>query len=209
MLKRILFCTILVGNIACYKSDSSEEKVKQSQNIAAIKASVDSIISKYNAISGWETRGGDVMLNAVYTADIEDILIDTSRRPILFYGTLEDLEPREQGYIARLSPYYYDGIGELVNYQLTCDELTKQQIFVPLSDREWESGLAVVCSLERVEKLRFAVDAETYGKGEDKYGEISVQYSPAEFLATGKVLGAVHIKNLWDYMKSIEQKGTE
>jgi hypothetical protein len=207
MLKRALLCVTLMASIACSKPDHAKDLVEEPVDTTAIMASVDSIVSKHNAISRWETQLEWVGMEPVYSVDIQDILMDTSKRPILFYGTLEDLERKGQGYIARFEPED-PRTWDLVSFQLACDEHTKQQLLVSPPDRRWGDGLAVVCSIQSVEKLRFSIDVET--DGEDvTTAEVSVGSSPEKFLARGTLLSAVRIKKLSDYLTQIEQKKPE
>ena len=165
---------------------SREEKQQaRTEERLRIKQAVTDMVTEFDAVKNWEasfdeTRGH----RSLYTIDIRQALLQADGRPILFYGSLNDVLDGGEQDILWFTDFFV-GLDTTVYFKLQCSkEKTKALLKEPTSfmaDR-----FAVVAKIEQVSKPRFVVKTYEYEE------EIEIESSDA-LIATGRCLDFVFV----------------
>ena len=136
--------------------------------------------NKYNAVSDWsELLSKKSATSPILTMEIEDALLRKDNRPILLRVTLDDVERKENKYLAYFSADFSVDFTSL-KFILDCNDeqikkITQRQL--RLSDE-----YAVIAEIQKIRKITFESAVE------DKDGEESGTYIMDTLIATGKCL---------------------
>lgn len=184
-----LLATIMavVITLSSCDSDSPEEAAKVEQK-HKITEEVQKLCSQYNAVTDWKQHIDKKGFGEhTYTIEVEDALIRTDGRPILFYGSIHDVVRKPDKYLV----YFGSGWGTLlrnpffgvfgcdIHFVLDCTPSQVEQIM-----RHPASGFddyAVIAQISEVEKIRFELSSGESGE------KVHVETSDV-FMVKGKCL---------------------
>lgn len=189
---------VVVIVVVLLKSDSSNRNKAGKQDTESAKKfqlalQVQELCSKYNAVTDWKQLIGTKDFGEhTYTIEIEDALIRTDSRPILFYGLANDIVRESDKYLV----YWDRGMGALlrdslfvvfgcdIHFVLDCTPNQVEQIIQRPAG--YFDCYAVIAQISEVEKIRFELSS-------DKSGEkVHVKTSDV-FMAKGRCLDLLFV----------------
>lgn len=185
---------------------AEEQKLEQEKRIQTANT-VSAMAEKYNAVTDWKDnfKGRFSFLDSTYTIELQDAIVKTDGRPILFFSGLNDIVQKDGKYYLYFGDLFggFSGPDILFILEATPD-LIKEIIAHKHNCLE---NYAVISQIKEVEKVRFqltstAVDSE----------KIDVEFAPSNiFIAKGNCIDFVfvggHKDNLFDTPeKEPEQK---
>jgi len=191
---------VLVVVVVLLKSDSKNRNKGNKQAAASAKKfqhipQVQELCSKYNAITNWKQQlGKNGFYGHTFTIEVEDALIRTEGRPILFYGTVNDIVRESDkylvyfgfGFAAILRDTYYL-LNEKVFFVLDCTQEQVEQI--TNNPAGIYDEYAVIAQISQVEKVRFELKSNAMSDE-----DVSVDLEPSDvFMAKGKCLDLLFI----------------
>ena len=100
---KLVLLLILLFSVACHRTDKEEIEEKEiNKEIQILKQAVSDMVKKHNAITDWEKN-----LNTYrsYTIQVEDALIRSDNRPILFFGRVNDIAKKANKYFIHFSKF--------------------------------------------------------------------------------------------------------
>ena len=173
---------ILAVVIAVFVNGCEKKTPKQKEEMTAQKSAnkfqhlpqVRELCSKYNAVTDWkQPLGKRGFMGHTYTIEVEDTLIGIEGRPILFYGTINDIVKESDkylvyfafGFAATLRDISSIVAGYNVFFVLECTpEQVEHIINLPAEMYDEYAVIAQISKVEKVEKFRFesAEDARVY-----------------------------------------------
>lgn len=177
------------GGLRYCLSVAQEDKLKtdkekmETERRNRTEKSIKETAERNNAIVNWHNRF-DANALSTYTIEVQDALIKTDNRPIIFFASVEDIVRERGKYCARFCNPLISS-SPVIYFVLDC---TPEQIGQMVAHRsELYENYAVVARICGVKKVRFEVKgyAQTY----EDYEEIRLQLEQSDvFVATGKCL---------------------
>jgi len=159
-------------------SESKEEKSSlatvKTQNVTSklqIRQNIKDLALKHNAVIDWKKslgEKGSYGLYHTYTIEVEDALIRTDDRPILFFGSVNDIVRKDDSFIVYFSNWFNDLLGlyssanirlVLESTDLQVDEILKK----PTDKFSFSNNFAIIAQITEVEKIRFQLTAGSSG----------------------------------------------
>ena len=173
------------------RSRAKREQARMEERLR-VKQAVTDMITKFDAVEEWEASLDKTKTHrSIYTIDIRQALLQTGGRPILVYGSLDDVLDGQEQDILRFTDFLI-GLETTIFFELQCDkEKTKALLEAPTSFIF--DDFAVVAEIQEVSKPRFVVKAypsEAYEYEE----EIEIESSDA-LIATGRCLDFVFVRS--------------
>ena len=198
---KTIFAIVILGIVVWVFSSKTGEKQSKVENEKfetkqhgetkqhdETKNIVSAMIAKHNAVADWrKSLGKKGMLDYAYTIEIQDSLIKTDGRPILFFGGANDIVRKNDKYMV----YFSNWDGPLtcadVHFILDC---TPDQINKIMSQpTDFLENYAVISQIGGVKKVRFQLAAKAYDSE-----EVDVDFTPSNvFMATGRCLDLVFV----------------
>ena len=183
---------VLSSKITEKRSKIEKEKLETKQHVET-KNIVSAMIAKHNAVADWRKSLGEKgMLDYAYTIEIQDALIKTDGRPILFFGGANDIVRKNDKYMV----YFSNWDGPLtcadVHFILDC---TPDQINKIMSQpTDFLENYAVISQIGGVKKVRLQLTAKSHDSEEVDSEEVDVDFAPSNvFMATGRCLDLVFV----------------
>ena len=169
-------------------NDSPEEATKEEKK-HQIQKNVQKLCSQYDAITDWrqniDKKGSG---EYTYTIEVEDALIRTDGRPILFYGVPHDIVKETDKYLVYWDygwgtllrrTRYFGFLGCNIDFVLDCTPSQVEQIMHhPASGFD---DYAVIAQISEVEKIRYELSSGENGE------KVHVETSDV-FMVKGKCL---------------------
>jgi len=151
---------------------------------------VQELCSKYNAVADWKQRIGKKGFGEhTYTIEIEDALIRTEGRPILFTYPVYDIVRESDKYLVYFSvgstmESIFHAVASGLDFFLSCDvhfvlDCTSDQVKQIINHPA--GRYAVIAQISEVEKIRFELSSGESGE------KVHVETSDV-FMAKGKCL---------------------
>lgn len=168
-------------------NDSSKETAKEKKKHKTTEE-VQKLCSQYDAVTDWKQHLDKKGFGEhVYTIEVEDALIRTDGRPILFYGIAHDIVKESDKYLVYwgygwgtlLRNPFFGVLGYDIHFVLDCTPNQVEQIM-----HHPASGLddyAVIAQISEVEKIRFELSSGENGE------KVRVETSDV-FMVKGKCL---------------------
>lgn len=184
----IAFWFISIGTTE-KRSKLKEQKLETEKNIQT-KNIVSGMIAKHNAITDWRKglgREQPISLEHAYTIEVEDALIKTNGRPILFFGGINDIVSKEDKYLVYFSNWFDSITSADVHFILDCtpDQVNK----IRSQPTELFENWAVISQITEVKRIRFDLIAESSSSD-----EVRVAFAPSNvFIAKGHCLDLVFV----------------
>lgn len=141
---RLLLVLILLFSVSCNRTDKEKTEDKEiNKKIQILKQAVSDMAEKHNAITDWEKN---LDKHSLYTIQVEDVLIRSDNRPILFFGRVDDITKKANKYFLHfkkmLSPWIY--------FVLECNEEQVENI-LHNKDSTFYAVAARISSIQRPE----------------------------------------------------------
>lgn len=193
---------VVLNMVTSKRSKVEVEKINAMKKLK-IEQDISEMVDKYDAVTDWESIFDEKnTFKPVYTIQIQDALLKTNGRPILFYASVVDILRRDNQHIvlfenwAWLDVEPWFTLKPTIYFELQCnEELTKKLLDTPLTLPPLfgaGSKLAVVAQIEEVRKHEFALKA--YPRGDEEV-EIDVEASDI-FIAIGKCLDFLYVEEI-------------
>jgi hypothetical protein len=154
-----------------------------------VEHNINEMVAKHNALVDWaehfvnnqrEIDGGS---RAIYTVDVESVLVRQDSQPILFYGGVADVKKQNGSYVAIFS--MVEDID--IVFALTCNSVQVERIL--RQPEEYADSYAIVAAISDIERPKFEVDAYQY-EGDELY----VIVEPCDiFIANGVCLDLLFV----------------
>lgn len=180
-------------------------KDERSEKDSKIVQEVQELCSKYNAVANWRQNfDTNDLFQETYTIQVEDALIRTDNRPILFYGSIKDVVRESDRYLvyfggggfAQLLSLSNSGLGSILNllypeiyFVLDCtSDQVKKILLQSAGSFEY---YAVIAQIGEVKKIKFKLSADA---GEDEE-DVSVYIASSSnvFIARGECLDLLFV----------------
>lgn len=196
ILMRVLIVLVLLALAFWFISSKVNEKKSRAekQKLETAKRSetknfVSTMAAEHNAVVEWgqalDKEGGlSFRFNPTYTIEVEEALISTDNRPILFFAGIDDIVKKGDKYLV-----YFGNNNWLSNYSsadikfvLDCTpDQVKKIMSQPTKQLE---NYAVISQIMEVKKVGFQLTASS-----SVYEEVNVELEPSNvFIATGHCL---------------------
>ncbi len=178
------------------QSKIEKEKLETKQHVET-KNIVSAMIAKHNAVADWRKCFGEKgisLLDHTYTIEIQDALIKTDGRPILFFGSVNDIVRKDDNFVVYFSNLFDDLLGSWspanVRFVLECTALQVDKILKkPTEKFNFNNNFAVIAQITEVKKNRFQLTADPSGNE-----NIDIRFAPSNvFMATGNCLDLVFV----------------
>jgi len=160
---------------------AKKQKIIVEQRVETDNA-VYAMVKKYNAISDWRDKfqGRISLFDATYTVEVQNAIVKTDGRPILFLSSLNDIVQHEGKYFLYFGNWFA-GLSELdIQFILECTPAQAEKIMTGPK----ETSYAVVAQITEVEKIRFQLTSAT-----TPHEEIDIKFAPSNvFMARGRFL---------------------
>lgn len=186
-------------------ADKVVKKDKQSEKDSQIVREVQELCSKYNAVTNWrQNSDANDLFQEMYTIQVEDALIRTDNRPILFYGSVKDIVRESDKYLvyfgsgglAQLLSLSGSGLDSILNllypeiyFVLNCTPDQVEKIL--LKSAGYFEYYAVIAKIGEVKKVRFKLSADVGEHEEDV--SVYIKSSSNVFIAKGKCLDLLFV----------------
>ena len=172
--------------ISCQDSSKVEKDKRKTEDQIKIKKAVSDMVVKYGAVDDWNSvlEKKDV-LERIYTIHIQEALLNTNEKPILFYAILGDIIRSENDYIIRFETWF--NYPETIRFELLGNEAQVKRLLKFTGDLLDE--FAVVALIEEVRKPEFTIKAYPINSEE---AEVEVESSDI-FIANGKCLDFLYV----------------
>lgn len=96
----------IVSHVRSRQKETQKEREEQQQTEARekeIEQSIFRILQRHNAVTNWSKRfRGNRTMERIYSAELSSALIRPDGRPVLFYGSLQDVTSEGDRYTVRL-----------------------------------------------------------------------------------------------------------
>ncbi|MFA5271977.1 MAG: hypothetical protein WC412_06555, partial [Candidatus Omnitrophota bacterium] len=125
------------------KAQETKDKYAQEETQKAIAQ----LSNKYNAVSDWsELLSKKSVISPILTIEVEDALLRKDNRPVLLRVTLDDVERKENNYLA-----YFAADFTALKFVLDCNDRQIKKI----TQRQLESldEYAVVAEIQKIRKI--------------------------------------------------------
>ena len=189
---------VVVIFVVLLKTDSSNHNKAGKQDTESAKKfqlepQVKELCSKYNAVTDWKQRIGKKEFGEhTYTIEVEDALIRTDGRPILFNYGVYDIVRESDNYLVYFSVFstikaMNHAIASGLDFFLSCDvhfvlDCTADQVKQIINHPT--GCYAVIAQISEVEKVRFKLEGYS-----GKYEDVGVDLGTSDvFMAKGKCL---------------------
>lgn len=166
------------------KQHGETKQHDETKNIVSV------MIAKHNAVADWRKSLGKKkrsLFDHIYTIEIQDALIKTDGRPILFFGGANDIVRKDDKYTVYFNNWLGSLIGADVHFILECtpDQINK----IMSQSTDFFGNYAVISQIREVKKVRFQLTAQSLDSE-----EVDVDFAPSNvFMATGRCLDLVFV----------------
>lgn len=181
--KCVILVAIMMGAITLSgcDGDSSEEatpKAAQVEKERKITEEVQALCSKHNAVRDW----GESRLFP-YTIDVQDALIRTDGRPVLFFARVTDVTKKADKY----SVHFEASFVPTIHLFLDCTSDQIKQLM--LQRKDWPEFYAVIATVSEVNRIKFEITTSLYSE------EIFLESVPfgLDFICKGKCLDLLFV----------------
>jgi hypothetical protein len=159
------------------ESAELERRVQANSAIAAI-------VKRNDAVVQWERELDET--GGIYTMHLQSVLIRSDKRPILFFGFINDIVKRGDKFLADFDVFPHAYLNE-GRFTIECTSNQVNQITSQGASPYDE--YAVVALVSSVSRPKYKVRAKPLSENE---AEIELD-SPDTFLASGRCLALVHV----------------
>jgi hypothetical protein len=162
----VLGAGAFVGSCGCSTRNGDLEYEQRKAEAGRI---VRRLVARHNAVTEWldTYREKGSIRGEPYTLDLEDALLKTGGRPLLFLATLEDVGSRGGSYYIRLEDWERD-----ICLLLACTEEVAREI--AKDEDGWFAEYAVIASISEVWRPRFSVRADPANKDAEAELDLAV-----------------------------------
>lgn len=186
----------IVSNIAsCGRSKQDKEKVETEKKIQTERL-IAGMVARHNAVTDWnknlEKKADE--LKDLYTIEVEEALIRSDGRPVLFFSSVDDIIREKNKHFVHFSKW----LGLLspdIRFVLECDSDQVKKI-LSQTERGFLAEYAVVAVVSSIQRPKFDVKAQSMDSGEPG---IVVEYSDI-FIAQGRCLELLYV-GFYDIVK--------
>ena len=192
----IVIALILTGCDSDNSEDNSEEAARLEKE-RQITKKIQELCSKYNAVTDWKQHFHKKAFGQhTYTVEVEDALIRTDGRPILFRGVADDIVKESDKYVVYWSAGFAsrlrgDAIHDFVfgrDFRFILDCTPSQVEKIMDNSVNTLDDYAVVAQISEVEKVRFKLNANSVGE------DVRVDLKTSDtFMAKGKCLDLLFV----------------
>jgi len=162
--------------MASCNSKVDREKEEQNKREAQQTKLKNDLAAKFSASADWNEKLKDRLLP--YSVDLEEALIRSDKKPILFEGFVEDVTRNNNKYIVRLS----HSESPKVYFLLECTP----ELATKLRSRQGFDHVAVIASISSVRKPNIKLESDL-PSSPDESPDIEVT-NPDAFIAKGSML---------------------
>jgi hypothetical protein len=149
---KLVLLLILLFSVACHRTDKEKIEDKEfNKEIQILKQAVSDMVKKHNAITDWD-KNLDTYSPYTYTIQVEDALIRSDNRPILFFGRVNDIAKKANKYFIHFSM-----ISHNIYFVLECNEEQVKKI-LNKQDIHFYAFIALISSIQRTEFKEQAPD---------------------------------------------------
>ncbi|MFQ5904226.1 MAG: hypothetical protein ACE5JO_11095, partial [Candidatus Binatia bacterium] len=177
------------------RSEDEAKGKETAQKILKLKLSISEMAAKYHAVTDWdkEFKSREFYVAPVYTLEVQNALLETDGRPILFHAPLADIEKAGNRYIVRFGGLSYPDI----YFELECSPGQVRELLENQDDLS-RRNYAVVAQIKRVFRPNLVVRAYPR-KGEETGIEIE---SSDIYMAEGTCVDLLYMGVLfWEFME--------
>lgn len=182
----VLILAGVAWRISSQMIDEREQKRLEIDEIVQIEQAVLAMTTAKNAVSDWKKELGDpTNPKPIYTAGLESLFVRDDGRPLLIYGSLDDVKEQNGVYLLVLkSDLNLHGTVRLV---LECDS-NKAKDILGRRVSDFENNYAVVAQIRSVHRL----DDEVLSGQNDETQDTVSEASPV-FVADGRALDLLFV----------------
>lgn len=174
------------------EDEKVEEERLQTEQKLRIQMAISDMTRKFNAVTDWKNvfeKKDDMLWTPIYTIQVQQALLETQHRPILFHASLDDVFKQGDQYLARFVSWSYFPM--VFHFELECtSEQAKRLIKNPTE--MFANDYAIIAHIRNVCKPTFAV--KPYPTGNEE-AEVEIETSDV-FLATGECLDFLYVGDL-------------
>jgi len=172
----IVLIVVLALLLASCNSKVDREKEEQNKREAQQTKIKNDLAAKFGARTDWNKELKDRLLP--YSIDVEEALIRTDKKPILFEALVEDVTRDNNKYVVRLN--YSDS--PKIYFLLECTP----ELAAKLRSRQGFDQVAVIASISSVRKPTIKLESDL-PSSPDESPDIEVT-NPDAFIAKGSML---------------------
>lgn len=190
----IIILLIVITGVATKKPQATKDQELEMEKHAEIAKIIYVMVNKYNAITDWGKRfeGRIGSFDTTYTIEVQDAIVKTDGRPILFFNHLNDVVKKGEKYFLYFGDEFGVEEGANIHFILECTPGQAEKIMV--QSKEVFDNYAVVGQITEVKKIRFQ---HTYIADEDA-DFIDVEFAPSNvFIANGVCLDFVFVGHFY------------
>ncbi len=150
---------IVSGIVSTRRTETVKQESKDEKQLQTEKSLAD-MITKHNAVTDWRHGFKDsTLIEPAYTIEVEDALIRTDDRPIIFFAAVEDVVKEENKYSVYFNNKFDFLLGANIHFVLDCTPNQVNEIM--LGPRSlFESNYAVIAKVSNIEKCIVRITTE-------------------------------------------------
>lgn len=192
----ILVATVVVGIILNGCDSDTPKKTTQQAKEDETPEEVKKLCSQYDAVTDWEEYLSKKAYGQhTYTIEVEDALIRSDGRPILFHCVVDDIVRESDKYVV----YWSAGFGSSAwilsraiftpDFRFVLDCTPSQIEKLKRQSAGTFDYYAVIAQISEVEKIRFEVTGRSSRDEDSVYEQVSINLETSDtFIAKGKCL---------------------
>lgn len=186
----------IVSNIISSQHSKAEEEKEEVEKKIQIEQTISNMVARHNAVTDWNKNfyEGDTLLRHTYTVQVEDALIRNDGRPVLLFGSVDDVIRQGNKYYVHFQNVLYQGPD--IHFVLECDSEQVKKIMGHMAGLF--NQYAVVALIQSLQRPKFEVTAFSHS-GED--AEVVVESSDI-FIARGRCLDLLFVGDYYFYLSS-------
>jgi len=177
---------IVLNIISSQHSNVKKEKAEVEKKIQ-IEQTISNMVARHNAVTDWKKNFNEksTLLGRIYTVQVEDALIRSDGRPVLFFASVDDVTRIGNKYYVHFHNWF--DLSPEIRFVLECDSEQVKKIMGQITD--FFEQYAVVALISSLQRPKFEVKAYPHS-AED--AEVVVEFSDI-FIARGRCLDLLFV----------------
>lgn len=191
-----VFSVVIIGFVARNSNEkqdkAKEQKIKQEKR-AEIANIVFAMADKYNAVTDWKDnfKGRFSFLKPTYTIEIQNAIINTDGKPILFFSGLNDIVQKNEKYYLYFDDLFGGFDGPEIHFVL---EYAQDQVDKVMSQSpSLLKNYAVIAQITHVKKITFLLKAEADSLDSEDISVTITDRPSNVFIANGNCIDLVFV----------------
>jgi len=172
----------VVSNIISSQHSKAEKEKAEVEKKIQIEQTISNMVPTHNAVTDWKKNFDkkSAFLGQIYTVQVEDALIRSDGRPVLFFASVDDVTRQGNKYYVHFRNWF--DLDPDIRFVLECDSEQVKKIMSQKVDLFGQ--YAVVALISSLQRPKFELRAYPHS-GED--AEVVVESSDI-FIARGRCL---------------------